>query len=120
MDDVRKKKERFDMVKTKDEILASISTRIGEDNSDEAITLLEDISDTLNDLEAKSKDTTDWQKKYTENDQMWRERYRERFETTAENIDEGIDNRTHVMDRTGENNLGWTPKTFDDLFEITK
>ena len=39
------------MIKSKDEIISMISQRIGEDNSDEAIGLLEDITDTLNDYE---------------------------------------------------------------------
>ena len=42
------------MIRSKDELITMISQRIGEDNSDEAITLLEDISDTLTDFESKT------------------------------------------------------------------
>ena len=42
------------MIRTKDELISMISQRIGEDNSDDAITLLEDISDTFTDFENKA------------------------------------------------------------------
>lgn len=67
------------MIKTKDEIIEKISAVIGEDNSEAAISLLEDVTDTLEDYEAKTKDSTDWKKRYEENDNEWRQKYRERF-----------------------------------------
>ena len=67
------------MIRSKDELITMISQRIGEDNSDEAITLLEDISDTLTDFESKTADSTNWKEKYEENDKEWRDRYKERF-----------------------------------------
>lgn len=63
------------MVKTKDELLASIKSKFGDDTSDETIALLEDISDTLD----TTKDGADWKKKYEDNDKMWREKYTSRF-----------------------------------------
>ena len=67
------------MIKTKDEIINMISARIGEDNSDEAIGLLEDITDTLNDYETRTADSTNWKEKYETNDKEWRDKYKERF-----------------------------------------
>ena len=68
-------------VRTKDELLEIIKGRIGDDSSDETISFLEDITDTLSDYEEKAtnSDTEDWKTKYEENDKMWREKYRERF-----------------------------------------
>ena len=68
-------------VKTKDELLEIIKGRIGDDTSDETISFIEDITDTLSDYEEKVKNsnTEDWKTKYEENDKMWREKYRERF-----------------------------------------
>ena len=68
-------------VKTKDELLEIIKERIGDDTSDETISFIEDITDTLSDYEEKvtNSDTEDWKTKYEENDKMWREKYRERF-----------------------------------------
>lgn len=67
-------------VKTKEEILEELKTRIGEQTDDETITFLEDVTDTLSDLETKAKgDGTDWKTKYEENDTEWRKKYTERF-----------------------------------------
>lgn len=46
---------------------------IGENTSDEALSFLEDITDSY------SAPEVDWEKKYNENDAMWRQKYRDRF-----------------------------------------
>lgn len=67
-------------IKTRDEILEGIKNRIGNQTDDETIEFLEDITDTLDDLEIKAQgDGTDWKTKYEENDKEWREKYTERF-----------------------------------------
>lgn len=67
-------------VKSKEEILDSIKTRFGEQNDDSTIQFLEDITDTMTDLETKANgDGTDWKTKYEENDAEWRKKYTERF-----------------------------------------
>lgn len=64
---------------TKDQILERVKNLIGEDTSDEALQFIEDVSDTINDYEAKTKNTDEWEKKYKENDEQWRKKYKERF-----------------------------------------
>ena len=67
-------------VKTREEILSAVKARLGEQNDDETIKFLEDITDTLSDFETKAKgDGTDWKTKYEENDTEWRKKYTERF-----------------------------------------
>ena len=67
-------------IKTREEILASVRARIGDDTSDEAIAFVEDIEDTLNNYENNpNNDGTDWKKKYEDNDREWRTKYRDRF-----------------------------------------
>ena len=67
-----------------------ISARIGEDNSDEAIGLLEDVTDTLNDYETRTADSTNWKERYETNDKEWREKYKERFMSGDSSTDEVI------------------------------
>lgn len=68
------------MVKTKQEILEAIKDRFGEKPEDEVIALLEDVTDTLTDLETRANgDSEDWKTKYEENDKEWRRKYTERF-----------------------------------------
>ena len=64
-------------VKTKDELLQSVKSVIGESTDDSAITLLEDITDTINDYDAKTKE--DWKSKYEELDETWKKKYKDRF-----------------------------------------
>ena len=79
-------------IKSKEEILEQINARIGEDNSDEAIALIEDITDTLDDFETRANgDGVDWKSRYEENDEEWRNKYKERFfnaEPKDNNLDE--------------------------------
>lgn len=76
-------------VKTKDELMSIIRARVGEDQSDEAIALIEDISDTFDDMQSKAAgDGTDWKAKYEENDATWRQKYRDRFFNKTETKDE--------------------------------
>lgn len=77
---------------SREEAIEKLSNFIGDNDSDEAIELLEDISDTL------TGDGEDWRTKYEENDKEWRRKYKERFlgksnedeEETIEEDDEEV------------------------------
>lgn len=62
-------------IKTIEEIMGAVRARVGEDTSDEAITFVEDVSDTLTSLSSAE----EWKKKYEDNDAEWRKRYQDRF-----------------------------------------
>lgn len=70
-------------IKTKDELIQSLNAVLGDNASDEALALMEDVSDTLDDNAAKG--AIDWEQKYRENDAAWRTRYRDRFMNNADN-----------------------------------
>jgi hypothetical protein len=95
-------------VKTRDEIMEAIRKRIGEDTSDEAISLLEDVTDTFAVYETKVADKTDWKTKYDEMDASWRKKYMDRFSgKTGEEIKE--EQEEQIKDDS-------EPRTFDELF----
>lgn len=60
----------------REELLNRIGA-FGDD--DNVIGLLEDVSDTLDDLERRVAETGDWERKYNELDAEWRGKYRARF-----------------------------------------
>lgn len=92
-------------VKTREEILESFKTRLGENPDVEAISFLEDVTDTLDDFEKRANgDGTDWKSKYEENDANWRKKYTERFFS-----DEPEPEPKQEPDNT--------PRTFSDLFK---
>ena len=81
-------------IKTKEDILSAIRERFAEDNSDETIAFIEDVSDTFSDLENKAKgDGKDWQAEAKRIDDEWRERYKARFFSgkTEDEPDEELD-----------------------------
>lgn len=94
-------------IKSRNEILNQIKTKFADQTDDDTISFLEDVSDTLDDLESKASDTTNWEKKYNDNDAEWRRKYTERFYSPKEK-DEQEDDIPDVPNK---------PKTFADLFK---
>lgn len=99
-------------VRTRDEILAAIRSRLGDDTSDDALTIIEDIDDTFKDYENRTGE--DWKSKYDELDAQWRKRYRDRFfqkadngETTPDDVKD--DNEEDLKEES-------EVKDFDELF----
>lgn len=74
-------------VKTKAELLESIKAKFGDDTGDDTLAVLEDISDTFDNLEDAAKDTKDWKAEAEHIDADWRKKYHDRF-FSGENIDE--------------------------------
>lgn len=103
-------------VRNKDDIIQAISDKLNDDTSDDALQLLEDVTDTFNDMDSRLNDTEDWKAKYEENDKEWREKYKSRF--TDGNIDTtnnvNIDNNN---DTNNDNNNDTKNYTFDNLFK---
>lgn len=100
-------------VRTKEELLELVKNRIGEDTSDEALAFIEDIADTLNDLETRA--SIDWEEKYNALDSDWRERYKARFFSAPVDVkeDDFIDDINDVEDEAKD-------LTFEALFEEEK
>lgn len=74
-------------VKTKEELLTAIRAKVGEDSGDETLTLIEDISDTIDSM--NNNDKENWKQKYEDNDAAWRQKYRDRFfSATGDDDDE--------------------------------
>ena len=86
---------------------------MGDDTSDEAISFLEDMTDTYNDLESKANgDGVDWEQKYKDNDAAWKAKYRHRFFS-------GDNRNVPTEDAIGDSEDGTNPEsiTVDDLFK---
>ena len=99
-------------IRTRDELLASIRERIGEDSGDEALALLEDVTDTFDDLTEKAKDITDWKAEAERIDAEWRAKYKERFFSADVKPEDDPDDAP-VPDSV-------VSMSFDELFEERK
>lgn len=91
-------------VSTKEDLVARLTASFGENLSDDNISLLEDVSDTIDSFS----DTEDWKTKYEENDASWRKRYKERFEGKENDIPEYKPEIEHDE----------LPTKFEDLFTV--
>ena len=101
------------MVRSKEQLIEEIRAVVGDDTSDNVIALIENVSDTMTELETS--DGEEWKQKYEENDKMWREKYISRFtEGTAEPSAEAEPTTEPTADEEEKE------KTFDDLFEEEK
>lgn len=94
------------MVLTETDFLKRVKERIGDDVSDEAISFLEDMTDTYKDLSENS--GLDWKAKYDALDGEWRRRYMERFS-----------GETNTKDReeADQKEEGETVLSLDDVLE---
>lgn len=65
----------------KEEYLEALKKKIGDSTEDSDLQLLEDFTDTYDDMfsQLNSDDNTNWKEKYEQNDREWREKYRARF-----------------------------------------
>lgn len=75
-------------IKSREDLLKSLNTLIGDNSTDENLAILEDVTDTLKDYEEKTADQTDWKTKYEQNDADWRKKYKDRFLSGEEIKDE--------------------------------
>lgn len=67
------------MFLSREEYFSKIHEKLGSDNSDDNISFIEDLTDTYNELEKRSKSEIDWEAKYNELNESWKTRYRHRF-----------------------------------------
>ena len=87
-------------VKTKDELMNSLKEFLGDNTTDEAIALVQDISDTLGDSNAQT--VAELRQQMEEQDKAWRKKYRDTFFSGTPEKDEEEKPKT--------------PRTFEDLF----
>lgn len=88
---------------TREEFLEALRKRVGEDTSDEAISFVQNMTETYDAMAANNGE--DWKKKYEENDAQWRQKYRDTFFQPAPESEEP---------QTEEPKK---PHTFNDLFK---
>ena len=94
-------------IKTREELINSFNALIGDNNSDEVISFMEDITDSMADTDSLREQLKTATNKYEENDRTWRQRYKERFNegVSREEKDEQEEVRTY---------------RFEDLFKEEK
>lgn len=103
-------------IRSKEDILFAVKEKFKDDTTDSTLSFIEDLNDTINDLESKASDEQNWKQKYDENDKQWREKYKERF------FSGGSDGpKTSPDEDQHDNTPGYhedgTPMGFNELFK---
>ena len=96
-----------------DDFMNAVKGLAGNSADDNTLTMIENFTDTFNDLEARASDTTDWKTKYEQNDNEWREKYKARFFESKEDTDPNEVLREQKEDITDDGK----DISFDDLFK---
>lgn len=97
---------------SREDYLERLNTLVGEDNSDEALQIIEDFTDTFDNLGTQNdNDNEDWKQKYEELDATWRQKYRDRFMNSQTTEEDVIEEQKDNVESDGE------LKEYDDLFE---
>lgn len=96
-----------------DDFMSAVKGLAGDSADDNTLAMIENFTDTFNDLEARASDTTDWKTKYEQNDNEWREKYKARFFEGKEGTDPNEVLREQKEDITDDGK----DISFDDLFK---
>lgn len=96
-------------VLNREQFFDRLSGMFSERTDDEAISFIEDMTDTYNALEA-SGSATDWEEKYKKLDESWKEKYKRRFFSGVSTIVNTESDPLEEEKETAEN------ITFEDLF----
>lgn len=83
-------------VRTREELMNSLKDYLGDDTSDEALSLVQDISDTLGDSSVQK--VTDLQHQLEEQNKAWRKKYRDAFFSGADEQEEEPEKPKSFMD----------------------
>lgn len=96
-------------VLNRDDFFNRIQSIVGTDTSDDSLSFIEDMNDTYNDLESRANgDGVDWQQRYNELDEAWKEKYKKRFFSGGSTIIPKANNEPDPQ----PNNVD-----YDDLFD---
>lgn len=99
-------------VVNKDTIMERLRESFNDNDSDDVLGLLEDVTDTLNDYQSRLEENGDWKERYEQNDREWRQKYKDRF---FNNDPEPDPEPEPEPDKDPEQA---TPTTFEELFHF--
>lgn len=97
-------------VVNKDTIMERLRENFNDNDSDDVLGLLEDVTDTLNDYQSRLEENGDWKERYEQNDREWRQKYKDRFFNNEPEQDPEPE-----PDKDPEQA---TPTTFEELFHF--
>lgn len=77
------------MILTKEDFNNIVKTLVGERTDDEALEIVQNLTDTYADMEAKSANAISYEQKLKDLDEEWRKKYRDTFYNNNPDVDTG-------------------------------
>ena len=97
-------------VVNKDTIMERLRENFNDNDSDDVLGLLEDVTDTLNDYQSRLEENGNWKERYEQNDREWRQKYKDRFFNN--------DPEPDLEPEPDKDPEQATPTTFEELFHF--
>lgn len=105
-------------VVNKDTILARLRENFNDNDSDDVLGLLEDVTDTLNDYQSRLEENGNWKERYEQNDREWRQKYKDRFFNNDPEPDTEPEPDKDPEPEPDKDPEQATPTTFEELFHF--
>lgn len=74
---------------SREDYAETIKKLIGDRTDDEALEIVQNLTETYDEMENSSSNNSEWERKYKENDAQWREKYKNAFYTSPKPKDTG-------------------------------
>ena len=88
------------MILNRDDFFSRVNSIVGERTDEESIKFIEDMSDTYNSLEQSAQQSGgEWEQKYHDLDEAWKEKYKSRFFSGTSNIITGDCNKEEPKEK---------------------
>lgn len=105
-------------VVNKDTIMERLRENFNDNDSDDVLGLLEDVTDTLNDYQSRLEENGDWKERYEQNDREWRQKYKDRFFNNEPEPDPEPEPDKDPEPEPDIDPEQATPTTFEELFHF--
>lgn len=105
-------------VVNKDTIMERLRENFNDNDSDDVLGLLEDVTDTLNDYQSRLEENGDWKERYEQNDREWRQKYKDRFFNNDPEPDPESEPDKDPEPEPDKDPEQATPTTFEELFHF--
>ncbi len=105
-------------VVNKDTIMERLRENFNDNDSDDVLGLLEDVTDTLNDYQSRLEENGDWKERYEQNDREWRQKYKDRFFNNDPEPDPEPEPDKDPEPEPDKDPEQATPTTFEELFHF--
>ena len=102
-------------VVNKDTIMERLRENFNDNDSDDVLGLLEDVTDTLNDYQSRLEENGDWKERYEQNDREWRQKYKDRFFSAGDSAGNGHKTKEEEEEEETDNEI--VAENFDELFK---